>query len=672
MYYNGNGLSAVVNFLIQYEGSNVSQEIRDQIQNGEHAGYNAIADFVFKNNKLFELSKNTHPTHTLKIEGTDISVSFQKKDGETKYTNANQWIVSPAKGERFVYEDTGSNIRSRLRGKMIAVARNRHGHDEREKAGDWLVSIAFFFYITQQDDRLCTFLSFLAEEYDIILNKDASVLTDAIHLIVTMKEEELCIKRKTAVYSSIPLFVQAERAKKVHYKISEPQTIALFANNLDKFTVRKAAIRFIEEIEHTSAQYGYTKTFDEILTEKIKTENNTLDRSVLEGIQLARTKDRVFDEKTDVKPIALLNPNVDAYFYEIIKCVAAFSSMNNASAKFDFLKKLKEYAKDFSVTRRLAQERAVLSLFYILHECFEMTLEQRREIFKVVCGKLTYALIDRLFDSVNAQSNKFYKNIVSTAYNHAVNQGASPLYFFYYHKVIDLGTDRFVYTCHQFRADTRDGSEEIDAYIRTAENISNVLDDMETDGNRKYLDDKKYLYAMQSYFYGLANISLLSEEGKQQVAKLVEENPKILYRSIVVDYLTRKQVFGGRTGEALADFIRSGDFFLLCGPTRLACCLEESIPKVSIDEIFTDYGIKKNTLISDYQNFLTTEEGRYKILLAKLLSVIDNFDYRDPTSHKHCLLNCRFFNESDFLPYDNVDALKVNEKLISIKKQYLK
>ncbi len=661
---DSNGGSAILNFLLQKDGAVVQRELSRKDKDD-------LAKCIFDKNKLFELSKNEHPTHALKIDGTDISVSFKK--GESIPEDDNEWIVLGAERDPLICYDQGSNIKRFLRGKIIATDRNRH--NDNTKADDWLATIAFYLYITEQD-LLRKFLSFLAAEYDIILNNNASDLLDAILKIITMKEKELYTERKIAVCSSIPLFIQAERAKALKYEVDKPQTIALFSNNLDKFSVKKTAINFIEEIERASAESAYEKTFDTILNDKIdEKEINLLDKSVLEGIRLARSKDMLFDEKTDIDPITLLNPDVDAYFYEIIKCVTAFSSMNNVSAKNEFLRKLEEYAKDFSVIRRPAQERAVLTLFYILHECFEIaSVKRRREIFNASCSKVTYALVDRLFDALNVQSGDFYIKIVQEAYENAI-KGESPLYFFYYHKVITSEEDEFVYLCHKFRADTREGGGEIRTYIDTAKIILQAMDDIERREGNKYLEDKKYIYAMHSLLYALANISLISIEGKNSVLKLVEEYPKILQRLIVVDYLTRKGVFGERSDDndgELTKFIRSGKFFLLCGPTRLVCSLSEKTPKVSLNDLSINYQIKKDNLISDYQKWLTAEEGRYKILLARLLSIIDGFDYHNQVGNKHCLLNCRFFNESDFLSYDNVDVMAVNKAIIDIKGQYLK
>lgn len=669
--------TAIVDFLIMImEKSSSDEEYKALAELDIDERRKFVVQSFLKENRVVKLKKQ--PSNSpLMVDRTKISVRCEKDKVANKRTTY-KWIIYAPKYEKhtyetYDYEEKNSEIVKILTGSIIALKRNNHHGDRVTESRDMLATLAIYFCITENEERLLEFLTFLARNYDIMISAQADIVIEAIYKIITWQGDDFRETRRKIARSSVLLSVQSNLAKNANFRPGTLKSTGLFTTNLDDFSVRKAVYDKIEAIECECASSGYNwRIFNNILNKRIEQaqkKGDLLEKSVLEGIKFARQGNQLsFEESTlDSRNADLINPDINLYFLEIIKLASAFLLMNNA-AKIKCLTTLITYAKDFSVSRRSVQECAIHTLVYLLYEHFEFPTtkaEIAMEIFEAAYSKVTYAMMDYLLDGLDAQSGKYFFNIIKNAYEKAINHNAQPLYFFYYHRVVDP-KNKFISDCHQFRAVTRVGTKDgISDYINFAK--KRILN------NENYIEwknEKEYLYAMQSFFYGLANIAMLCDHGKNEVLALLKYKPEILRRQIAVDFYTRKSVFGeiiDSNGD-LSTFIHSGDFYLLCGPTRLACSLNDSTLNISSDELHKNFGIQKSSLISTYQKCLIAENGRYKLLLYKLLSVIKDFDYQAPDG-KHCLVNCRFVNEKDFLNYDNVDILTINKKLIELKEK---
>lgn len=329
-----------------------------------------------------------------------------------------------------------------------------------------------------------------------------------------------------------------------------------------------------------------------------------------------------------------------------------------------------EQANKYDIASRHKQKAAIAIISYSgLWESPLIDNSLRELLFKAAYGYTIYDFQNKLIDILLEQP--FYVEIIRKHFQKIKKNPdkEQPIYFYLYHNVsiIDKLVDSpntsmyslynestirkcFLYRDTTWRNNFTSANEmsEFEQFVVDTIQKADLFFDIKKPLEPSY-ENIIQIYAIQALLFAIANYSRIASidfvvQGKKA---------KLMKTVIFCDYYTRKfddiykRMYSGKPVSAE----EQKKMFLLCGPFRVSCLGNHKLDKKIV--------ISKN-MKSDYKTWLGNEDGRYKVLLMRLLAYSDFYE-KNPINAE----DIPNVSNEDFLNYDNVDIEEVYRSKIS-------
>lgn len=371
---------------------------------------------------------------------------------------------------------------------------------------------------------------------------------------------------------------------------------------------------------------------------------------------------KISNERTDLI-------HIDNRFDYIILVGYVFITSLSLQEQESFIKYLCDCSSDFSVKHRKEQIACIYILSYLLCEKMKLTTELRNNIFLKTYGKTSYNL-QYLQWNMLCNTSKSYRCEIEERYEKSITLSKNktfteeqPYYFFLY----DYVEKEFPYSAaFSLRKDTWENDISAKNFTDRAQEVLGKC--YEIFNKCKTRTDMKLAYAVQALLYAIANfVNNGFVDPRNFFKDFLQTNiEKIIELMFYSDYCIRKYnkyysqeyyfSFSENSDENIAE--QSFDMYLLCGAFRFVC-------SINLHPILNDSKyIMSKEMKNDYRFWLKNEKGRYKMLMAYLVSHSD-FD-------RNTIYEFIKGNHNDniaFLPYDNLKAeyiFKSEEKIEDI------
>lgn len=330
----------------------------------------------------------------------------------------------------------------------------------------------------------------------------------------------------------------------------------------------------------------------------------------------------------------------------------AFLNALNKEKREHVLDGLCRISADANILNRDSQEKAIAILSYYLCEGTEYTGEYREKVFLYAYAKDMYAIQETMWTYLKDNS-PFYYNAVEICRDNACKLGEDeyalldPYYIYLWWDLSATKTHHlnFVRNCciiqhHSWfgKASSKNSSNlKIDDMLQKIDTCIEVLDGQD--------EEKKlpYVYGLNMLLLSLANIKILPREldTSEQYSVLCEKLNDIAVREQLIraaircDYYTRKF---NRTYNEVRSENWGNDLFLLSGAIRFLCAYPLS-PNGPIE--------LSAEMLERYMKWYGNEKGRWKVLLARLLSYTSFFHQSSAAP-----ITAEMYRSCHFLEYD--------------------
>ncbi len=345
---------------------------------------------------------------------------------------------------------------------------------------------------------------------------------------------------------------------------------------------------------------------------------------------------------------------------------------------FTLLNKLEKYADDFSIENGARNKQtAVLMLFSLLiSEKYPASEKIIGRLLDHSYGRAVYGyqlLVLKSIKNTNPPYLKYLKEKVLDSLKLA-SDGYSisdPYFALVASKLGITNDDATAFCCKHALQFFRDCIElhnktwPLEEGVKDAEFLEKVAEEIKEKLKKARSTFKKfapkvmsicpaYVYGANILFYSLANIMRVSNLKRTvfyhtTATNAIKKDGGMIYETLIyTDYYTRLLSRGYNTNSP---------FYLLCGPFRFVCSVEEPVDttvtvSISKKDVYNKY-------VEWYKHEKEMAEGgskRYLLLLTRLLSYTDFFDhYKEFPTFEDCV------GTTEFLEYDNMPRLSESD-----------
>ncbi len=338
----------------------------------------------------------------------------------------------------------------------------------------------------------------------------------------------------------------------------------------------------------------------------------------------------------------------DEKFDRLVVFAFAYVSSLSVQQQESFIRFLCEQSNNFSVEQRENQIKIIYALSYLLCESDSLIIsgELRKLIFKSTYGRTSYKLQYETWEFLK-NKNTIFVEMVDEYFQKACDKSnpAQPYFFFLYEKS--------QYRTFKWRKNTWAQNGNLPKAEEVKEEIKNMY--IEANKSKTTVTSFELIYAIQALLYCLANIYnrglSLNLDG--------ETKRKLLEMMFICDFHLRSQNkyyskdYFFNNGVSFEDW----ELVLLCGAFRLVCSYD--FHQNESDIVFPQLEQK---YIESYQYWLANETGRYKALMAFLLTHSSNFYESESMKAIQESLCSESQNSIKFLSYDHLSQQRIDEE----------
>lgn len=343
-------------------------------------------------------------------------------------------------------------------------------------------------------------------------------------------------------------------------------------------------------------------------------------------------------------PEADIKRHVDRHYPGTMVYSIAYLNRVDESIRLKVLEELITIANDFSVESRPRQQRALCILTYYLIEGEEISNVMRERLFFATYSRTLYISQGKLWQHLRRHA-KVFERIAKDTFIRSTKVGtdkfacSDPYYHFLAGAVFedessDSAPIRFLIKCCKIQKETWYLSDNMEIDLqRTFYLLDQGLQELKRGNENEILF---YVYALQTLFYALANLSVQKDLEKKHVefSALMKDGKKaslIGEALITCDYYNRLYNRKYNEGDLDGCYLMSGSIRFVCSAN-----FQKIIPQFKLGD-----------KLEMYELWLGNERGRHRYLLMRLLSYTDypfNNDLAEMTEYA----------DTVFLPYDHM------------------